>query len=204
MNRRVEDLHPSVRGLCRRLVAESQARGIGLVVTSTLRTEAEQLALFAQGRKGLETVNGLRAEAGLPPITAEQNRVVTRALASVHQFGLAFDVAVVKDGRAVWDLKADINGNGAADYEEVGRLGKGLGLEWGGDFAFKDYCHFQLTRGLSVKELREGKRPEPPLGETAADGCASPLAGGGEGAGAGRPRTVEAAVCHAPLKKEER
>lgn len=160
MNRRIEDLHPRVRTLCRRLIRTCGARGIRLLVTSTLRSEAEQLALFAQGRKGLETVNSLRAGAGLAAIGEAQNRVVTRALTSVHQFGLAFDVVLVKDGGAVWDVKADVNENDIPDYEEAGRIGKGLGLEWGGDFSFRDYCHFQWTGGLGLQDLKAGKRPE--------------------------------------------
>lgn len=183
-SRRIEDLHPAVRGRCRRLIALCEGRGINVIITSTLRTEAEQLALFAQGRKALKTVNEFRAEAGLPPISGEQNRVVTNAATSVHQFGLAFDVAIIRPphppldkggvregisssigkghggGEAVWDVKADINADGIADYEEVGLIGEFLGLQWGGRFRLRDYCHFQFTGGLSLKELIAGKRPE--------------------------------------------
>jgi peptidoglycan L-alanyl-D-glutamate endopeptidase CwlK len=151
-----------VRDRCRRLIALCEGRGIGIIVTSTLRTEAEQLALFAQGRKVLKTVNEFRAEAGLPPIGSEQNRVVTRAATSVHQFGLAFDVAILKPNSrmAEWSPKADLNDNDTADYEEVGLFGESLGLQWGGRFRLRDYCHFQFTGGLSLRELMAGQRPE--------------------------------------------
>jgi peptidoglycan L-alanyl-D-glutamate endopeptidase CwlK len=34
-------------------------------------------------------------------------------------------------------------------------------LEWGGDWkSLKDYPHFQYTFGLSLSELRSGKKPE--------------------------------------------
>jgi hypothetical protein len=40
-SRRIDDLHPTVRERCRRLIALCKGRGIGIIVTSTLRTEAE-------------------------------------------------------------------------------------------------------------------------------------------------------------------
>lgn len=98
-SRKIEDLHPAVEPLCRLFLALCEERGIRAMVTSTLRTEAEQLALFAQGRKGLKTVNELRAEAGLPPITDKKNRIVTYAPTSIHQFGCAFDVVLLTPQR---------------------------------------------------------------------------------------------------------
>jgi hypothetical protein len=42
----------------------------------------------------------------------------------------------------------------------VGMTGKACGLEWAGDWkTFKEYAHFQYTAGLSLAEIREGKRP---------------------------------------------
>lgn len=171
-SRKIEDLHPAVEPLCRRFLALCEERGIRAMVTSTLRTEAEQLALFAQGRKGLKTVNELRAEAGLPPITDKKNRIVTYASTSIHQFGCAFDVALLTppahlESRGetggkwgvTWDVKADINANDVPDYEEMGRIGESVGLTWGGRFRFRDYCHFQYTGGLALEDLRAGRRP---------------------------------------------
>ncbi len=94
-SRRLQDLHPIVAGMCRTFQALCKDKGIDVRITSTLRTEAEQLALFAQGRKSLREVNALRAEAGLPPITEKENKLrVTNSLTSLHQFGCAFDVVL--------------------------------------------------------------------------------------------------------------
>ncbi|MDP2167465.1 MAG: M15 family metallopeptidase [Thermodesulfovibrionales bacterium] len=163
VSRRIEDLYPPVAEMCRRFLHLCGQKGIEAVITSTLRTEDEQLALFAQGRKKLSYVNGLRQDAGLPPITEEQNRrIVTKSSISVHRFGCAFDVALKKDGGAVWDVKADLNRNDISDYEEMGLTGESIGLRWGGRFRFRDYCHFEYTGGLGIEELEAGARPQGP------------------------------------------
>jgi peptidoglycan L-alanyl-D-glutamate endopeptidase CwlK len=159
MNRKIEDLDPIVADKCRKLIALCAGRGIDVIVTSTLRTEDEQLALFSQGRKNLKAVNELRAAAGLPLINEEQNRIVTYGLTSVHQFSCAFDICIVKGGRALWDVKADLNDNDIPDYEEAGLIGESIGLRWGGRFRHPDYCHFQYTGGLTLDDLKAGRRP---------------------------------------------
>jgi peptidoglycan L-alanyl-D-glutamate endopeptidase CwlK len=166
----------------------AKERGIEFIVTSTLRTEDGQIALFAQGRKPLNVVNELRKDAGLRQISEDENkRKVTYSLASTHLFGCAFDAAIVNPARyangnnppqppfskggqgldckeerggLLWDVKADINKNDIPDYEELGALGESIGLKWGGRFRFKDYCHFEWTGGLTIEELKAGKRPE--------------------------------------------
>ncbi len=93
MSRDINDLCPAVRLRLERLQAAAAAQNppIGFEVVYTLRTEAEQLALFSQGRKTIDEVNRLRHDAGLAPITEEQNRKpVTWELTSMHKFGCAF------------------------------------------------------------------------------------------------------------------
>ncbi len=160
--RDINALAPAVREKLWRLREAAKEHGIEFTVTFTVRTEAEQLALFAQGRKSPGEVNRLRRDAGLPPITAAENKVVTKVLTSVHQFGCAFDVALLEPGAntPTWDTKADFNKNGIPDYEELGKLGEEMGLRWGGAFRFRDYCHFEYTGGLTLAELKEGRRPE--------------------------------------------
>ncbi len=184
-------LNPLARAKLGELEKLAAQRGLEFKVISTLRTEKEQLAYFAQGRKPLAEVNRLRAEAGLAPIAGKENRVVTRNLTSIHQFGLAFDVALITppaplnlrgaggvilrgdsvEGNSrgdqaglsgeeiVWDTKADLNDNHLPDYEELGKIGESLGLRWGGRFRFRDYGHFEYTGGLSLADLKAGKRP---------------------------------------------
>ena len=157
MSRDINDLCPAVRQKCLELLDKAREAGINFIVVQTLRTEAEQLALFAQGRKAVAEVNRLRHDAGMGPITEEQNkRPVTWELTSMHMFGCAFDVAITVaitvDGNLVW--------NNPPMYEKLGALGETLGLTWGGRWKVKDLGHFQYTGGLSVLELKEGKRPE--------------------------------------------
>lgn len=142
MSRNTNDLHPYVKKLAEELVIRAMNNGIPVIITQTLRTIKEQDELYAQGR-------------------TKQGRIVTKARGgeSMHNYGLAFDVALVKNGRAVWDEDADLNKNQLADWEEVGRLGEELGLEWGGRWRFPDRPHFQYTFGLTIKDLKAGKRP---------------------------------------------
>ncbi len=159
MRRDIDSLHPSVARKCRDLLCACKKLGLHLMVTSTLRSHDEQAALYAQGRKTLDLVNALRQKVRLAPIKAEDNRVVTNATTSTHEFGLAFDVALIKDGAPHWDQSLDLNDNGYADYLEVGSVGEGLGLIWGGRFRHRDLCHFEWTGGLTMGELKTGKRP---------------------------------------------
>ncbi|MDA8170297.1 MAG: M15 family metallopeptidase [Nitrospiraceae bacterium] len=153
MSRDPNLLAPCVRLKLEALQAAAAHKQIGFEVICTLRTGAEQLALFAQGRKTLAEVNRLRHDAGLPPINGEQNRrPVTWELTSMHMFGCAFDVVVIRSGQADW--------NDTADYTRLGELGESLGLRWGGRFEARDLGHFEHRGGLSVAELQAGKRPE--------------------------------------------
>jgi peptidoglycan L-alanyl-D-glutamate endopeptidase CwlK len=160
-SRRIEDLCPAVQVKCKEFLDLCRLKGISLIITSTLRTKAEQLAYYAQGRGDLKFVNNLRKIAGLGPISASDNRrIVTKTLTSIHEFGCAFDVAISRAGTVIWEIKADINANNIPDYEEIGKIGESLGLRWGGRFTSRDYVHFEYTGGLSVADLKTGKRPE--------------------------------------------
>ncbi|MDA8088306.1 MAG: M15 family metallopeptidase [Nitrospiraceae bacterium] len=151
MSRDINSLVPVVRERLLQLEAGAKQLGIEFITVYTLRTEAEQHALFAQGRKTVDEVNRLRKEAGLAPITEGQNRIVTRLLTSVHMFGCAFDVAILKDGKIDWQ--------DTYSFERLGAVGESLGLRWGGRFTFRDWGHFEYTGGLTIEELKEGKRP---------------------------------------------
>jgi peptidoglycan LD-endopeptidase CwlK len=71
----------------------------------------------------------------------------------MHNFGLAFDVVPLNAGKPIWNVSDPV-------WKDVGQIGKGCGLEWAGDWkTFKEYAHFQYTAGLSLAEIREGKRP---------------------------------------------
>lgn len=149
-----------VAAMCRTFQAACKARGIEIIFTSTLRPAAEQFAYYAQGRKELKFVNQARQQAGLGPITQKDNlRIITKNIISIHEFGCAFDCAVVKKGAVIWEIKADVNANNIPDYEEIGKIGEAIGFRWGGRFQFRDYVHFEYTAGLTLADLQAGKRP---------------------------------------------
>lgn len=155
-SRNPEDLTPALQAKYRLFDERMKAAGIPYRLTCTARTVKEQIALYAQGREALSKTNWLRKLAGLLPIKLFENRKkVTWTLASKHIVDLddgnpnndkarAFDIAIEKDRRPSWDLKADVNTNDIPDYEEAGRIGESVGLRWGGRFRKPDYVHFEL------------------------------------------------------------
>ena len=145
MSREIEDLHPKVQEYCRELITQCIFYGIRIIITQTLRTIEEQDELYARGR-------------------TKPGPVVTNAKggSSYHNYRLAFDFAVQgDDGKTIWDPKVDENNDGEPDYAEIGAIGEAFGLEWGGHFKTikGDLGHFQYTFGLSIADLKAGKRP---------------------------------------------
>jgi peptidoglycan L-alanyl-D-glutamate endopeptidase CwlK len=142
---RIAGLHPVLRAAANELIERSYAKGIPILITQGTRTIAEQNALYAQGR-------------------SKPGPIVTNARggASYHNYGLAIDFALLlPSGDAVsWDMKRDGDKDRTADWNEVVNEAKKLGFRWGGDWkTFKDYPHLQMTFGLTIKDLRAGKRP---------------------------------------------
>lgn len=136
-SRKVEDLHPKVQVLAKKLIEVCAAVGIKIQVTATLRDNEYQNALYAQGR----TKPG-------PKVTNAKGGQ------SLHNYGVAFDIVPVRDGKAVW-------GTTGADgrlWQQIGALGRSVGLEWGGDWvSFKDLPHFQYTGGLTLANFQAGR-----------------------------------------------
>jgi len=142
---RLVGLHPNVGTAAKKLIVNCFNRGVPIVITQGLRTFAEQEALYAQGR-------------------TKPGQIVTNARAgqSYHNYGVAIDFALLlPDGKNVsWDLNRNGNGDVSADWNEVVEEAKKLGFEWGGDWSgFKDYPHFEMTFGLTIKQYLAGQRP---------------------------------------------
>ena len=121
----------------------------------TLRTNAEQDALYAQGRTKLYDANGKRLG------------IVTNAKGgqSYHNYGLALDIVLLKDTNgdgtfetASWETNVDFDNDGAPDWMEVVKIFKSYGWNWGGDWKFKDSPHFEKTFGYSIKQLQACKK----------------------------------------------
>lgn len=126
-SRRLEDLHPIVAEKAHKLVELAKNEGIDLLVTSTLRTFEEQKELYALGR----TKPGKRVTNAKPG-------------QSWHNFGLAFDVVPLLNGKAVWN---------SPFWSHIGDLGKSLELVWGGDFTgLRDHPHFEYHPNLTLEE----------------------------------------------------
>jgi peptidoglycan L-alanyl-D-glutamate endopeptidase CwlK len=136
MSREVSDLNPKVQELAQAFQDACQAQGLAVKIYFTFRTFEEQDALYAQGR----TMPG---------------KIVTNAKGgeSYHCYRLAFDAAPLKDDLTIdWD---DMK-----KYEKMAEIGESVGLESGLRWTkFKDAPHFQYTFGLSINDLKSGKRP---------------------------------------------
>lgn len=143
---RIELLHPSVRCEVTNIINECEKALTGRAkvrITQGLRTDAEQTALYAQGR----TAPG---------------KIVTNAKAgqSIHNYGFAVDICLIIDGvTASWDTKTDWDGDKKADWMEVVEIFKKHGWEWGGDWkSFKDMPHFEKKGFGDYKKFQNLKK----------------------------------------------
>lgn len=139
---RIALMHPKVRQEVQDMYMHANnkilGKGVRLRFSHTLRTMAEQEALYAQGR-------------------TKPGNVVTNAKAgsSYHNYGLAFDIVLLYDKdnngtfeTASWDNK-DPN------WVKVVEYFKSQGWFWGGNFkSFKDYPHFEKTFGYTTAQLK--------------------------------------------------
>lgn len=133
-------LHPRLIEKFEALKKECQKKGFKIGIAECLRTKEEQDALYQQGR----TTPG---------------NIVTNAkgstYSSMHQWGVAFDF-FRNDGNGIYENKDGF-------FDEVGKIGKRLGLMWGGEFkSLSDKPHFQLCDwGASASLLKKQyKTPE--------------------------------------------
>lgn len=128
-SRDLNELHPHLKPIAEKFLAEAKAAGVDVLVTCTYRSNAEQTALYAQGR----TVPGpivTRAKAGQSAHNHMENG---------KPAAKAFDVVPMKHGKCVWDS------NDPA-WHTLGAIGTKLGLNWYGapNAPFFEEPHFQL------------------------------------------------------------
>jgi peptidoglycan LD-endopeptidase CwlK len=116
MSRDIEELVTELREKFADFCMAMDRAGIRFIVTSARRTQAEQDALYAQGR----TLPGKK---------------VTWTRRSKHIEGKAFDIAILNNGKVTWELE---------DYLKAGEIGESVGLIWGGSWQRKDYPHFEI------------------------------------------------------------
>ena len=137
-SRRLEDLHVKVRAKAELFLGKCEAEGIDVLVTCTWRDDEAQDALYAQGRM-------------------RPGKIVTKARGgeSFHQYKVAFDIVPLRNGKCVWGTK----GEDKKLWVHLGELGESVGLEWAGRWkGFPEFPHFQFTGGLSIEDLKGGRR----------------------------------------------
>jgi len=140
---RAELMHPAVRTDVQILINKAEAalgEKLAIRLVMTLRTIAEQDALYAQGR----TTPG--------PIVTK-----ARGGQSFHNFSLAFDFCLLRDtdGNGTWETiswseLADFNVNGLPDWKEVVKVFTDAGWEWGGAWSsIHDAPHLEKRFGYA-------------------------------------------------------
>ena len=125
------DAQPFARRSLNALRARLAKDAMDARIISGTRSYTEQNTLFRQGRFG------------------NPGPIVTRARGgqSWHNFGLAWDIGIFKNGAYV---------TRDADYNKVSGAGKVAGVEWGGDWkTFRDNPHYQIAAaGRSLGSAR--------------------------------------------------
>lgn len=145
MSNRVVDLEPVTRAMCYALLEAAPKAGLPIKVTHTKREMEEQAHLHAKGRQipGEPCWHGKTQR---PVGTCDKHPLgmtVTNAAPgqSPHNYGAAFDIAFQGDDPY---LSAHQNQYGTPDprWEQLGRLGEAIGLNWGGPLGEKDRFTF--------------------------------------------------------------
>ena len=123
-------VHPKLRNAVLRLLSVMAELGYPMLVTDGVRTDAEQQALYAQGR----TAPG--------PIITHADGVTHRSNHQLHADGTghAVDCAFLVNGQPSWD--------DALPWRLYGEAAKALGCTWGGDWqTIKDRPHIEWPDG---------------------------------------------------------
>lgn len=123
---KISELQESIRPLAENLLRLSADAGIPLKIVSAYRTPEAQQELKESGR-GVTNAG---------------------ALMSFHNHRLAFDVVPLE-----YLPMKDWNPSGSY-WKRIGEIGKGIGLEWGGDWSKPDKPHFQFSGGTPIRELK--------------------------------------------------
>ena len=133
-------MHSKVQQIFKNWVLECQILaktfGYEYKVISGNRTWEEQAKIYAQGR----TTPG---------------KIVTNARPgySNHNFGIAVDMGVFKDGKYLDEAKPS---ESEAFHHKASLIAEKYNIEWGGSWkSFKDYPHFEYKTGKSLATLRQ-------------------------------------------------
>lgn len=127
---RIRGLHPAIATEVESILNSLPLNpGTEVRITQGFRTFEEQNTLYSQGRTkpGSKVTNASGGQ-------------------SIHNYGLAFDYVLFKNGKISWEVDAD--------WKKVATTFKSKGFEWGGDWkSFKDYPHLEKTFSLDFKAM---------------------------------------------------
>jgi peptidoglycan L-alanyl-D-glutamate endopeptidase CwlK len=124
----IQTLLPAAQPKAREFMKAVSAAGFTIKIICGTRTFSEQDKLYRQGRDlpGHKVTNA-------------------RGGQSNHNFGVAWDIGVFQNGQYLGESPL---------YAQVGGIGKGLGLEWGGDWiGFADEPHFQVVPESNLQAI---------------------------------------------------
>jgi len=96
----------------------------------------DKKARILEGYRSIEKQNEYYEQGRTKP-----GKIITNAKGgqSFHNYRVAFDIYTT-------------------DYDKAGKIGKSLGLEWGGDWkTFKDLPHYELKKGYKIKDFQQNK-----------------------------------------------
>lgn len=131
--RDLAELHPKVEEMARQLIKKCESKGLKIGVGETYRSKERQNYLYEQGRN-------------------RPGQIITYAkgddLSSYHQWRLAFDFFQNIKGKE----------HETEFLKQVGTIAEEVGFEWGGRWLMADTCHLQYTFGLSIADLKAGKK----------------------------------------------
>ena len=159
LNNKISQLKPEFQPIAQWIINVAKDMGVHLEINETLRTDDVQAAYYAQGRQPTLKVNSLRTQAGLYPITDQENKGIITNVMHVskvkgHGAGLAFDV--VPDGD--WDApesKWNVIGQAvekANKYWLATLINMGAEIIWGGNWVLQGGGHDQPHIELVYKK----------------------------------------------------
>jgi len=137
-SRDLNELLPVVKSKAEAFIETCKQNDIDLLVTSTYRDIESQNELYAQGR-------------------TKDGKIVTNAKGgeSFHNYRCALDVVPLVFGKPDWDGSHPV-------WKKIAEIGESIGLEWAGNWkgSFREMAHFQFTNGLTLTDLKAGKKIE--------------------------------------------
>lgn len=136
-SRSLDDLDPELKEVCMEFVEQCAEHKINILVYCTYRSNEEQDKEYAKGRtisSGIRVTKSRPFGATVTDLKGGQSK--HNVTINGKPAARAFDCVPTQGGIAQW--------NNLAAYEIMGEIGRGLNLEWGGEWLKKDRPHFQL------------------------------------------------------------